>query len=177
MGNSKTRANQSIVVKQEATQRNINVAHVSAIGIDVHLDLLVCAYQTSTEGEIITEVRNFGTSYSQLKSFASWCAERQPEIVSWSPPMSCGSHHTPPWKLTASLAIAWLWSMPEMSRQQWDARLTERTQFDWPNSHEWGEYGNHLFPNLFFVKCACWPDYSRKLRAIWHESPIVIRSY
>lgn len=81
MGNSKTRANQSIVVKQEATQRIINVAHVSAIGIDVHLDLLVCAYQASTEGEIITEVRNFGTSYSQLKSFASWCAERQPEIV------------------------------------------------------------------------------------------------
>lgn len=31
MGNSKTRANQSIVVKQEATQRIINVAHVSAM--------------------------------------------------------------------------------------------------------------------------------------------------
>lgn len=81
MGHSKARANQSIVVKQEATQRIINVAHVSAIGIDVHLDLLVCAYQASTKGEIITEVREFGASYSQLESFASWCAEKQPEIV------------------------------------------------------------------------------------------------
>lgn len=81
MDHSKSRAIQSIVVKQEATQRIINVAHVSAIGIDVHLDLLVCAYQASTEGEIITEIQEFGTSYSQLKAFASWCAEKQPEIV------------------------------------------------------------------------------------------------
>ena len=69
------------VVKQAATQRIINVAHASAIGIDVHLDLLVCAFQSSTDGEIITEVREFGASFSQLEAFASGCADKQPEIV------------------------------------------------------------------------------------------------
>lgn len=162
MGNSKTRANQSIVVKQEATQRNINVAHVSAIGIDVHLDLLVCAYQASTEGEIITEVRNFGTSYSQLKSFASWCAERQPEIVLmestdvlWQSPYAALEAHGFTSDRLALVNARDVKAAMGRKTDREDARLTERTQFDWPNSHEWGEYGNHLFPNLFFVKCAC----------------------
>lgn len=81
MGHSKTRAQQSIVVKQAATQRIINVAHTSAIGVDVHLNLLVCAYQCSTGGEIFTEIREFGAGYSQLEAFATWCAQKRPEIV------------------------------------------------------------------------------------------------
>ena len=52
---SHCRANrQATVVANRASQRFINVAHSSAIGVDVHLDLLVCAYQYHQDNQIIT---------------------------------------------------------------------------------------------------------------------------
>lgn len=95
------RANRSTtVVANRASQRFINVAHSSAIGVDVHLDLLVCAYQYHHGNQIITEIQEFGTGYSQIEAFAQWCDERNPEIVImestgvlWLSPYEALEHH------------------------------------------------------------------------------------
>lgn len=98
---SHCRANRpATVVANRASQRFINVAHSSAIGVDVHLDLLVCAYQYHQDNQIITEIQEFGTGFSQIEAFAQWCDERTPEIVImestgvlWNSPYEALEHH------------------------------------------------------------------------------------
>ena len=55
----------------------------SAVGVDVHLDLLVCCYQSYDvrNSTTVTEYANFGTDAPELQKFAQWIRERDPEIV------------------------------------------------------------------------------------------------
>lgn len=55
----------------------------SAIGIDVHHDILVCAYQycNRESDEITTEVCSFGTTASELAKFTDWCRNHHPEQI------------------------------------------------------------------------------------------------
>ena len=57
--------------------------HRSAIGIDVHCQVLVCCHQAYDPGsETVTEeTAEFGTSQSQLLEFAQWCHDRSPSII------------------------------------------------------------------------------------------------
>lgn len=61
----------------------VNAHYDTAIGIDVHLDLLVCAYQYCDREakKIRTDFAEFHTAASDLKRFGRWCAERHPEII------------------------------------------------------------------------------------------------
>ena len=54
----------------------------SAIGVDVHASILVCAYQDGTHPESIkTEHLSFGTKYSEIEAFAQWCKQRNPDVI------------------------------------------------------------------------------------------------
>lgn len=57
--------------------------HESAIGIDVHSKMLVAAYQRSNflGGTIDGEIRQSRTFMSDLKNFAEWCKEKNPEVI------------------------------------------------------------------------------------------------
>lgn len=61
----------------------VKAAFNSAVGIDVHHKLLVCAHQSfdSQAGEIFTEVVNFGTTVSALKSMVQWIQQRHPQRI------------------------------------------------------------------------------------------------
>lgn len=59
----------------------IQARYSSAIGIDVHLELLVCCYQCCHDHQIETEIIQFGTTASQLQQFSQWCWAKQPEII------------------------------------------------------------------------------------------------
>lgn len=67
------------------TKTNVTVEamYASAVGIDVHADLLVCCYQAfnTASGKTLSEHASFGTKQSDLSSFAAWVHERNPEIV------------------------------------------------------------------------------------------------
>lgn len=81
MGNRKRKPESAStsVVHPEITVRG---TYSSGIGIDVHLDLLVCTYERQNEkGEILTQSRSFGTKRSELAAFASWCRELNPEVI------------------------------------------------------------------------------------------------
>lgn len=55
----------------------------SAVGVDVHAQLLVCCFQKylPQTNQLLTEQAQFGTSNSQIKKFAGWVKEHNPEIV------------------------------------------------------------------------------------------------
>lgn len=61
----------------------VKAAFDSAIGIDVHHSILVCAYQAcdTQAGEIRTEVAEFGTTVSALKELIEWVKQRQPQRI------------------------------------------------------------------------------------------------
>ena len=61
----------------------VKAAFNSAIGIDVHHSILVCAYQAcdTQAGEIRTEVAEFGTTVSALKELIEWVKQRQPQRI------------------------------------------------------------------------------------------------
>lgn len=69
-----------VLTKSTAT---VEAMYASAVGIDVHADLLVCCYQAfnTTSGETISDHASFGTKQSDLSSFSAWVRERNPEIV------------------------------------------------------------------------------------------------
>lgn len=74
------------VTRQKCSPAEVPVAKAlynSSIGIDVHHSLLVCAYQNCNREseEITTEVRQFGTTSSELEKFSKWCRERNPERI------------------------------------------------------------------------------------------------
>ena len=60
----------------------VAASYESAIGVDVHAELLVCAYQWMNENhEIETEHAEFGTRHSELEAFAEWCCDCSPSII------------------------------------------------------------------------------------------------
>lgn len=67
----------------DTSQCVVNALYRASIGIDVHLDLLVCAYQVCDleAKQIRTETAEFRTNGKALKQFGRWCAERHPEII------------------------------------------------------------------------------------------------
>lgn len=74
------------VIRQRCSPSEVPVAKAlynSSIGIDVHHSVLVCAYQNCNREneEITTEVRQFGTTSSEIQAFARWCREKNPERI------------------------------------------------------------------------------------------------
>lgn len=60
----------------------VRAMHRSAIGIDVHLHVLVCTYLNQrSDGKEYQESRDFLTSRSGLDEFALWCLEKEPEVI------------------------------------------------------------------------------------------------
>ena len=61
----------------------VKAAFDSAVGIDVHHSLLVCAYQAcDTQAVVIrTEVARFGTSRSELQKMADWVKQCKPQRI------------------------------------------------------------------------------------------------
>lgn len=78
MGNSKS--NRGLSPSPKFT---VEAQYRSAIGVDVHRDLLVCCYQEHNpeKNEMLTEMANFGTKCSQLMEFAQWCANLSPDVI------------------------------------------------------------------------------------------------
>lgn len=80
IGHSKPQL-KSKIAKERASQTFVNTDYTSSIGINVHLEVLVCAYQHHVGQEIATEIHEFGTSASQLQAFDQWCRDRNPEVI------------------------------------------------------------------------------------------------
>ena len=73
------RAAQAQVSAPEIT---VHALYRSAIGIDVHLNLLVCCHQTQLDDhQELSEIVEFNTDRSSLDKFAAWCRERDPSII------------------------------------------------------------------------------------------------
>lgn len=55
----------------------------SAIGVDVHAQLLVCCFQKHLPetNQLLSEQAQFGTSNSQIKQFVDWVSSHKPEII------------------------------------------------------------------------------------------------
>lgn len=61
----------------------VRCTYTRAIGIDIHSQILVCAYQCydPQTNELRTENAKFGTKRTELNKFATWVKNREPEIV------------------------------------------------------------------------------------------------
>lgn len=61
----------------------VGCVHQSAIGVDVHAQILVCEFQCSRAGsnELLCERTRFKTSRSGLEDFARWVCQHQVEVV------------------------------------------------------------------------------------------------
>ena len=81
MANSKSRATR--IIRHQTSHCTVEAAHLSAIGVDVHHDLLVCCFQEldPIAGVLTSEHRSFGTAIPQLQEFAAWCRERKPSVI------------------------------------------------------------------------------------------------
>lgn len=81
MANSKSRADR--IISRQVSRCTIDAAHLSAIGVDVHRDLLVCCFQTldAKAGVLTSHHRDFGTTLSELSKFAEWCRDCAPSVV------------------------------------------------------------------------------------------------
>lgn len=65
-----------------APETTVRAQYRSAIGIDVHLNLLVCTYQTQLDDHReIRESRDFLTDRNSLDEFVAWCCEKKPEVI------------------------------------------------------------------------------------------------
>ena len=59
----------------------IQARYRSAIGVDIHLEVLVCCYQYCHDDVIETTHASFASSASDIDRFAQWCQQRQPDII------------------------------------------------------------------------------------------------
>lgn len=61
----------------------VTCLHMSALGVDVHSQILVCHYERyqPESRELLYDAEQFGTSQTELARFASWAKEHEPEIV------------------------------------------------------------------------------------------------
>ena len=65
-----------------APETTVRAQYRSAIGINVHLNLLVCNFQTQLDDHReIRESREFYADRTSLDEFAQWCSEKKPEII------------------------------------------------------------------------------------------------
>lgn len=65
-----------------APETTVRALYSSAIGIDVHLNLLVCCFQKQYDGhKELQESRDFYTDRQSLNEFVAWCTEKNPEII------------------------------------------------------------------------------------------------
>ena len=72
------------LITTPTSQVVVNAFYPSAIGVDVHHDLLVCAYQylDLEKSEICTELHEFRcTNPRSFSDFAMWCCERAPDVI------------------------------------------------------------------------------------------------
>ena len=74
------------VAKVKATTHSpesvVAAVYPSAIGVDVHAELLVCAYQcTEGDDQIRTEIVEFGTKASDIHAFSQWCLSKDPALI------------------------------------------------------------------------------------------------
>lgn len=82
MKKSTPKTNSKLQTTTQIPESVIAALHESAIGIDVHAELLVCAYQASSKTHTIeTEIVEFGTKRSDLDAFAIWCRSKNPGII------------------------------------------------------------------------------------------------
>lgn len=67
----------------ETTMAPVTCLHLSALGVDVHSQILVCHYERyrPESRELLCDAEQFGTSQSELARFARWTREHEPEIV------------------------------------------------------------------------------------------------
>lgn len=81
MANSKTRADR--IISRQLSHCTVEAAHLSAVGIDVHHDQLICCFQKldPIAGELTSEHRSFGTTIPQLLEFAAWCRVRESSVI------------------------------------------------------------------------------------------------
>ena len=69
-------------VQVNAPEITVRAMHRSAIGIDVHMHVLVCTYLAQCQGhDEHQESRDFYTSRSGLDEFSRWCLEKAPEVI------------------------------------------------------------------------------------------------
>lgn len=81
MGNCKLKP-EATGTTVEHPAKTVRATYASGIGIDVHLDLLVCTYERLEEnGDVVTQSHTFGTKQSDLTAFATWCRDLKPEII------------------------------------------------------------------------------------------------
>ena len=60
----------------------VHAMYRSAIGIDVHLNLLLCCHQKQVAGHREqSESRDFNTDRASIDAFAAWCRECNPDII------------------------------------------------------------------------------------------------
>lgn len=71
------------VEKSRTTYGPVRCLYQSAVGVDVHAQLLVCCFQkfVPEKNQLISEQAQFGTSNSKLQEFVEWIRNRTPEIV------------------------------------------------------------------------------------------------
>ena len=68
--------------KSVAKESVVAAVYPSAIGVDVHAELLVCAYQcTEGDDQIRTELVEFGTKASDIHAFSQWCLSKDPALI------------------------------------------------------------------------------------------------
>ena len=75
---------QGRLITTPTSQVVVNALYPSAVGVDVHHDLLVCAYQylDLEKSEICTELNEFRCSSPRsFADFAQWCYERTPDVI------------------------------------------------------------------------------------------------
>lgn len=84
---SKSKRKEEVPLRAARVQVNdpeftIRAMHRSAIGIDVHLHILVCTHLIQRpDGKEYQESRDFLTSRSGLDEFAGWCLEKKPDVI------------------------------------------------------------------------------------------------
>ena len=60
----------------------MQVVHPVCCGLDVHqAQLMACLRCVSPEGQITTQLRDFGTTYRELLALSEWLTEQQCPIV------------------------------------------------------------------------------------------------
>ena len=59
----------------------IQAHYQSAIGVDIHLKVLVYCYQYCHDDVIETTHASFASSASEIRRFAQWCQQCQPDII------------------------------------------------------------------------------------------------
>lgn len=65
-----------------APETTVRAQYRSAIGIDVHLNVLVCTYQSQMDDHReLRESRDFYTDRESLDEFVAWCRELNPDVV------------------------------------------------------------------------------------------------